>query len=110
MLFTNPFKSRLPTADEALVGRNTPVWQGAPHCVLGTATMPPFPDGLEQIVIGMGCFWGAERLFWRLDGVYSTAVGYAGGLTPNPSYEKCAQAEQDTARLCWWCSTQKNCR
>ena len=88
MLFTNPFKSRLPTADEALVGRNTPVWQGAPHCVLGTATMPPFPDGLEQIVIGMGCFWGAERLFWRLDGVYSTAVGYAGGLTPNPSYEE----------------------
>jgi len=88
MLFTNPFKSRLPTADEALVGRNTPVWQGAPHCVLGTATMPPFPDGLEQIVIGMGCFWGAERLFWKLDGVYSTAVGYAGGLTPNPSYEE----------------------
>jgi len=88
MLFTNPFKSRLPTADEALAGRDTSVWQGAPHCVLGTDTMPPFPDGLEQIVIGMGCFWGAERLFWKLDGVYSTAVGYAGGLTPNPSYEE----------------------
>jgi peptide-methionine (S)-S-oxide reductase len=88
MLFTNPFKSRLPTADEALAGRDTSVWQGAPHCVLGTPTMPPFPDGLEQIVIGMGCFWGAERLFWKLDGVYSTAVGYAGGLTPNPSYEE----------------------
>lgn len=88
MLFSNPFKSRMPLLKEALPGRAEMVWQGAPHCVLGTPTMPPFPDQLEQIVLGLGCFWGAERLFWQLDGVYSTAVGYAGGMTPNPTYEE----------------------
>ena len=60
----------------------------ARHEVLGTPLRPPFPAGLEQIVVGMGCFWGAERVFWRLDGVYTTAVGYAGGYTPNPTYEE----------------------
>ena len=60
----------------------------ARHDVLGTPLRPPFPDGLEQIVVGMGCFWGAERVFWQLDGVYTTAVGYAGGYTPNPTYEE----------------------
>ena len=88
MLFGNPFKSRLPYENEALPGRNTPVWKGAPHAVLGKATMPPFPAGYSQIILGLGCFWGAERLFWQLKGVYSTAVGYAGGLTPNPTYEE----------------------
>jgi peptide-methionine (S)-S-oxide reductase len=56
--------------------------------VLGTPLEPPFPDGLEQVVVGMGCFWGAERVFWNAPGVYTTAVGYAGGFTPNPTYEE----------------------
>ena len=88
MLFSNPFKSRMPLSAEALPGRGTPVWDGAPHCVLGTPTMGPFPDHLEEVHLGLGCFWGAERLFWQIDGVYSTAVGYAGGISPNPTYEE----------------------
>ena len=88
MLFSNPFKTRLPSAAEALPGRDQPLWDGAPHAVLGTPTMPPFPAGVAEVIIGMGCFWGAERLFWRLNGVYSTAVGYAGGTSPNPTYEE----------------------
>lgn len=58
------------------------------HFVNGHPLKPPFPDNMETVVIGMGCFWGAERLFWQLEGVYTTAVGYAGGLTPNPTYEE----------------------
>jgi peptide-methionine (S)-S-oxide reductase len=58
------------------------------HAVLGTPMKPPFPEGMEQLVVGMGCFWGAEKLFWQAPGVYTTAVGYAGGLTPNPTYEE----------------------
>ena len=60
----------------------------AAHVVLGTPTKPPFPAGYAEVVLGLGCFWGAERLFWQLNGVYTTAVGYAGGLTPNPTYEE----------------------
>ena len=59
-----------------------------PHVVLGTPIGPPFPDGIETAIFGMGCFWGAERLFWQLPGVYTTAVGYAGGTTPNPTYRE----------------------
>ena len=88
MLFSNPFKSRMPLMAEALPGRDTPVWDGAPHCVLGTITMGPFPDHLEEVHLALGCFWGAERLFWQIEGVYSTAVGYAGGISPNPTYEE----------------------
>ena len=88
MLFSNSFKTRMPLVAEALPGREMPVWNGAPHVVLGTPTMPPFPAGYADIVLGLGCFWGAERLFWQLNGVYTTAVGYAGGLTPNPTYEE----------------------
>ena len=88
MLFSNPFKARMPLAREALPGRDMPVWKGAPHAVLGTSTMPPFPAGYAEIVLGLGCFWGAEKLFWQLEGVHATAVGYAGGLTPNPTYEE----------------------
>ena len=88
MFFSNPFKARMPLMDEALPGRETPVWDGAPHCVLGTPTMGPFEKGLEEVHVGMGCFWGAERLFWNLDGVHTTAVGYAGGFTKNPTYEE----------------------
>ena len=76
------------TAAEALPGRDERMVVPARHDVLGTPLEPPFPDGLEQAVVGMGCFWGAERLFWQLPGVYTTAVGYAGGFTPNPDYKE----------------------
>jgi peptide-methionine (S)-S-oxide reductase len=79
---------RLPAPDQALPGHDTPMPVPDAHFVNGHPLLPPFPAGLQQGVFGMGCFWGAERLFWRLDGVYSTAVGYAGGLTPNPTYEE----------------------
>ena len=78
----------LPTAESALPGRDTAMPVVAPHLVLGTPIVPPFPDGFERVVVGMGCFWGAERLFWQAPGVYTTAVGYAGGFTPNPTYEE----------------------
>jgi peptide-methionine (S)-S-oxide reductase len=78
----------LPTAETALPGRTQTMPVPARHDVLGTPLQPPFPDGLEQAVFGLGCFWGAERKFWQLDGVYTTAAGYAGGLTPNPTYEE----------------------
>jgi|TARA_Y200000002_G_scaffold147364_2_gene121794 peptide-methionine (S)-S-oxide reductase len=88
MLFSNPFKARLPLKAEALPGRSAPIFDGGAHCVLGTPTTGPFPDHLETVQLGLGCFWGAERLFWKLKGVYTTAVGYAGGHTPNPTYEE----------------------
>ncbi|MEA3056752.1 MAG: peptide-methionine (S)-S-oxide reductase [Actinomycetota bacterium] len=78
----------LPTPDTALPGRSQTMPVPARHDVLGTPLQPPFPEGLEQAVFGLGCFWGAERKFWQLDGVYTTAVGYAGGSTPNQTYEE----------------------
>jgi peptide-methionine (S)-S-oxide reductase len=82
-------KSEMPTADQALRGRATrPFVVPDRHFVLGTPLEPPFPDGFEQAIFGMGCFWGAERKFWEAEGVYTTAVGYAGGFTPNPTYEE----------------------
>ena len=78
----------LPSAEEALPGRDEAMRVPAAHLVLGTPLMPPFPDGHQQAVFGMGCFWGAERMFWQAPGMYTTAVGYAGGHTPNPSYEE----------------------
>jgi peptide-methionine (S)-S-oxide reductase len=88
MLF-NSRKSKMIDEAAALPGRGAPVFAiPETHAVLGTRLQPPFPDGLETAVFGLGCFWGAERLFWQLDGVYTTAVGYAGGYTPNPTYEE----------------------
>ncbi|MFY9808927.1 MAG: peptide-methionine (S)-S-oxide reductase MsrA [Pseudonocardiaceae bacterium] len=81
-------KSRLVTAEDALAGRSTPIRVGEQHAVNSHRIVAPFPDGLHTAVFGMGCFWGAERIFWRTPGVYSTAVGYAGGHTPHPSYEE----------------------
>jgi len=79
---------RMVSPEEALTGRDDATAVPENHDVLGTPLRPPFPDGLEQAIVGMGCFWGAERLFWQLPGVYTTAAGYAGGSTPNPSYEE----------------------
>lgn len=73
---------------DALPGRSEAIPVADQHLVLGTPMVGPFPDGLEQIQVAMGCFWGAERFFWQLDGVYTTAAGYAGGFTPNPTYEE----------------------
>ncbi len=87
MLFSSR-KTRMIAPDRALPGRDAPMPVPARHEVLGTPLMPPFPEGLERAVFGMGCFWGAERVFWQADGMYTTAAGYAGGFTPNPSYEE----------------------
>jgi peptide-methionine (S)-S-oxide reductase len=81
-------KNRMVTAQEALPGRESPIQVSERHTVSGNRIVPPFPDGMRTAVFGMGCFWGAERTFWRTPGVYSTAVGYAGGHTPNPTYEE----------------------
>jgi peptide-methionine (S)-S-oxide reductase len=81
-------KSSMPTREEALPGRAEPLKVPATHYVNSHRIVAPFPAGLKEAVFGMGCFWGAERLFWKLPGVYSTAVGYAGGFTPNPTYEE----------------------
>ena len=78
----------IPDESDALPGRDQPIELTEPHTVLGTPLLPPFPEGIEHIVIGMGCFWGAERIFWQTPGVYTTAVGYAGGSTPNPTYRE----------------------
>jgi peptide-methionine (S)-S-oxide reductase len=79
---------QLPDKADALPGRDTPMPVPDRHFVNGNALKPPFPHGMQQIMFGMGCFWGAERKFWQLDGVYTTAVGYAAGHTPNPSYRE----------------------
>ena len=81
-------KGLLPAAADALPGRLTPVDVPARHYVNGHPLVPPFPAGLDEVVFGLGCFWGAERKFWQLDGVYTTAVGYAGGHTPNATYRE----------------------
>ena len=81
-------KLELPTPDEALPGRSGSMPVPAEHFVNGHPIAPPFPAGLETAIFALGCFWGAERCFWRLPGVYTTAVGYAGGITPNPTYEE----------------------
>ncbi len=87
-MFLRHKKLELPTPDEALPGRNTEIPVAARHTVLGTPLKGPWSEGLQTAVFGMGCFWGAERLFWQVPGVYSTAVGYAGGISPNPTYEE----------------------
>jgi len=81
-------KFSLPTAAEALPGRSNAIIPEAPHFVKGVPLNGPYPEGCNSILFGMGCFWGAERLFWSLPGVHVTAVGYAGGLTPNPTYHE----------------------
>lgn len=81
-------KLEMPSPQDALPGRKEEMAVPAQHFVLKTPLKPPFPQGLEEAVFGLGCFWGAERKFWQQKGVYSTSVGYAAGLTPNPTYEE----------------------
>ena len=87
-MFARTTKNRLPSAGAALPGRATAVLDPEPHFVHGRPITPPFPQHLEVGYFGMGCFWGAERIFWRIPGVYTTAVGYQGGFTPNPTYHE----------------------
>ena len=89
MIFGNPFKTRMVTAEEALPGRpERPFAVPRDHAVLGTPLEGPWPEGTEVLYVAMGCFWGAERIFWQQPGVVATAVGYMGGFTPNPTYEE----------------------
>jgi peptide-methionine (S)-S-oxide reductase len=85
-------KSKMIAPERALPGRSHPLVVPDRHEVLGTSIKPPFPEGFQQVVFGLGCFWGAERIFWQAPGVYTTAVGYAGGYTPNPTYEEVCSA------------------
>jgi peptide-methionine (S)-S-oxide reductase len=87
-VFLRRMKAELPSRDQALPGRQIRMPVADRHEVLGSPLQGPWPEGAQVAVFGMGCFWGAERLFWRLPGVYSTSVGYAGGITPNPTYEE----------------------
>jgi peptide-methionine (S)-S-oxide reductase len=87
MLFTRK-KSEMPAPEEALAGRDTAIEVPERHFVNGNRIVPPFPEGLRTAMFGMGCFWGAERVFWQTPGVWTTAVGYAAGYTPNPTYEE----------------------
>lgn len=82
------YQPEMPTRDSALPGRETPMQVSNRHYVNGNPILPPFPEGTEQAIFGLGCFWGAERKFWNLEGVYTTAVGYSAGYTPNPTYKE----------------------
>jgi peptide-methionine (S)-S-oxide reductase len=90
--FFSKHKTAMPTPETALPGRADPMPVPDRHYVLDTPLRGPFPAGTEQAIFGLGCFWGAERVFWQMPGVYTTAVGYAGGLTPNPTYEEVCSA------------------
>jgi peptide-methionine (S)-S-oxide reductase len=88
MSFFLSHKTRMVDAESALPGRSQEIPVPERHFVLDTPLKPPFPEGTQTLIVGMGCFWGAERVFWQTPGVYTTAVGYAGGFTPNPTYEE----------------------
>ena len=92
MFLFNKAKTNPVAAEDALPGRDQTISVPARHEVLGNPLTPPWPEGFQQIVVGMGCFWGAERVFWQADGVWTTAVGYAGGHTKNPTYEEVCSA------------------
>ena len=89
----NTEKTRMVSPEDALPGRDEPLEVTNRHAVHGRPIMPPFPAACRELIVGMGCFWGAEQQFWDMDGVYTTAVGYAGGYTPNPSYEEVCTAK-----------------
>lgn len=104
MFFAPPFKTRLPNENEAIVGRSEPIPTSTTHAVLGTPLRDEVPVGYLDAMLAMGCFWGAERKFWQLPGVYLTAAGYAGGLTPNPTYEEVCSGRTghtEVVRVVW---------
>lgn len=92
-------KSTLPSQEKALPGRATPLKVPETHFVNDHRIVPPFPAGMQEAVFGLGCFWGAEQLFWQVPGVYSTAVGYAGGFTRNPTYQEVCTGETGHAEV-----------
>ncbi|HVS04397.1 MAG TPA: peptide-methionine (S)-S-oxide reductase MsrA [Thermoanaerobaculia bacterium] len=94
-----PSQGRLPCPEQALAGRDQPIAVPERHHVLGTRLAPPYPEGLEIADFGMGCFWGAEKLLWETAGVYTTAVGYAGGYTPNPTYREVCSGQTGHAEV-----------
>ncbi len=94
-------KIHLPSPETALPGRSEPLAVPERHFVNGNPLQSPFPQGMEQAMFGLGCFWGAERRFWQLPGVYVTAVGYAGGYTPNPTYEEVCSGMTGHAEVVW---------
>ncbi len=98
-LFADPAKNDLPSPGDALPGRAEPIAIPARHAVLGTPLAGPLPAGAQEAVFGLGCFWGAEKTFWQTPGVISTAVGYAGGLTPNPTYGEVCSARTGHAEV-----------
>src|SRR3954454_4098919 len=106
-MFVFGTKTRMVEPENALPGRADPIPTSTTHAVLGTPIKPPFPEHLQTAVLGMGCFWGAERVFWKGDGVYTTAVGYAGGYTPNPTYEETCSGRTATRRPCSSSSTPR---
>jgi len=89
----------MPTPQDALPGRDVPMRVPVRHTVLGTSLQPPFPEGSERAIFGLGCFWGAEKKFWQMDGVYTTAVGYAGGYTKNPTYREVCSGDTGHAEV-----------
>jgi peptide-methionine (S)-S-oxide reductase len=99
MWFLSADKQRLPDAADALPGRPEPIVTPGVHTVLGTPIAGPWPDGTKTAVLGLGCFWGAEKAFWELPGVVSTAAGYAGGITPNPTYREVCTGQTGHAEV-----------
>jgi peptide-methionine (S)-S-oxide reductase len=99
MSFFGRHKVEMPTPDRALPGREQSMPVPSEHFVTGASLVPPFPEGADTAVFGMGCFWGAERIFWQTEGVISTAVGYAGGFTPNPTYEEVCSGQTGHAEV-----------
>src|SRR3546814_11225670 len=98
MLFERDNGSMI-AAEDALPGRGETMPGPTQHHGNGAPLTPPFPEGTEQIILGMGCFWGVERIFWQLEGVVTTAAGYAGGYTPNPTYEEVCSGDRKSTRL-----------
>ncbi len=92
-MFSLSKKTQMPSAANALPGRSQPMELHNMHAVLGTPLLPPFPTDCEEIIVGLGCFWGAERKFWKMPGVFTTAVGYSAGFTPNPTYREVCTGE-----------------
>lgn len=92
-MWSDKAQPKMPRAEDALPGRAEPIAAPARHVVSGAPMEPPFPEGMQMAIFGMGCFWGAERKFWQTEGVYSTQVGYAAGFTPNPTYREVCSGE-----------------